>query len=92
VSPWPGAAMFEFRLRILDVREKETDPFSYLGIVEGFPDVLVHDASIERTERDLVNALGDHLNRLQDRETTRIDWDDFPTVRLIRLHLNSYTR
>jgi hypothetical protein len=30
--------VFDFRLRILDVRERDTDPFSYLGIVEGFPD------------------------------------------------------
>jgi hypothetical protein len=77
--------MFEFRLRILDVREKVTDPFSYLGIVEGFPDVLVHNTSIARTELDLVNALGEHLKRLQDRATTRIDWDDFPTVWEARL-------
>ena len=29
--------MFEFRLRILDVWEREMDPPSFLGIVEGFP-------------------------------------------------------
>ena len=79
--------MFEFRLRILDVRERETDPFSYLGIVDGFPDVLVHNTSVARTELDLVNALGEHLKRLQDRETTRIDWDDFPTARSVSLYV-----
>jgi predicted RNase H-like HicB family nuclease len=79
--------MFEFRLRILDVRERDTDPPSFLGIVEGFPEVLVHGTSVEQAERDLVNALGEHLSQTQDRDATRIDWDDFPTVRLSRLHL-----
>jgi hypothetical protein len=79
--------MSEFRLRILDVRERETDPPSFLGIVEGFPEVLVHATSPEQAEKDLANALGDHLRRLQDLEATRIDWDDLPTVRLTRLHL-----
>jgi predicted RNase H-like HicB family nuclease len=79
--------VFEFRLRILDVRERDTDPFSYLGIVEGFPEILVHATTIEQAERDLVNALEEHLKRIHDRETTRIDWDDFPTVRAVRLHV-----
>jgi hypothetical protein len=83
--------VFEFRLRILDVRERETDPFSYLGIVEGFPEILVHAPSIGQAERDLVNDLEEHLRRLQDRETTRIDWDDFPTVRRVRLCLSRIT-
>jgi len=77
--------MFEFRLRILDVRERDTDPPSFLGIVEGFPEILSHSNSPEQAERDLVNALAEHLKRLQDHEATRIDWDDFPTVRLVRL-------
>jgi len=77
--------MFEFRLRILDVGEgKEA---SFLGIVEGFPQILAHATSVEQAERDLVNALSEHLTRLQDREATRIDWDDFPTVRVLRLYL-----
>jgi predicted RNase H-like HicB family nuclease len=79
--------MFEFRLRILDVREWEMDPPSFLGIVEGFPEILVHATSPEQAETDLTRALADHLERLQDRETTRIDWDDFPTVRVVRLTL-----
>ncbi len=86
-----GGRMFEFRLRILDVRERETDPPSFLGIVEGFSEVLVHATSAEQAETDLVNVLADHLKRLQDRESTRIDWDDFPTVRAIRLHLGPPT-
>ena len=79
--------MFEFRLRILDVRQRDTDPPSFLGIVEGFPEVMAHATSEEQAEKDLLNALAEHLKRLQDRETTRIDWDDFPTVREVRLYL-----
>ena len=80
--------MLEVRLRILDVREKEADPPSFLGIAEGFPDVLVHATAIEDAERDLVNALEDHLSRLMDYEGTRIQSDDFPTVRVVRLRLS----
>ncbi|MGA7476755.1 MAG: hypothetical protein WBW47_05990 [Thermoplasmata archaeon] len=79
--------MFEFRLRILDVRERDTDPPSFLGIVEGFPEVLAYAASPAQAERELVSALGEHLKRWQDREATRIDWDDFPTVRVVRCFL-----
>ncbi len=80
--------MFEFRMRILDVRERDADPPSFLGIVEGFPEVLAHATSPGQAERDLMNALVDHLKRLQDREATRIDWDDFPAVRMVRLYLS----
>ena len=79
--------MLELRLRILDVRERETDPFSYLGIVEGFPEVLVHATSVEQAEKDLANALEEHLTRLMDHEATRLELDDFPTVRVARLSL-----
>jgi hypothetical protein len=79
--------MLEIRLRILDVRERETDPFSYLGIAEGFPDVLVHATSVEQAERDLVNAVEEHLRRLMDHEATRLQLDDFPTVRVVHLFL-----
>lgn len=72
--------MFEFRLRILDVRESEVDPPSFLGIVEGFPQVMAHSASVAEVERELLGSLCDYLTRIQDREATRIDWDDFPTV------------
>jgi hypothetical protein len=74
--------MFEFRLRILDVGEG-----SFLGIVEGFPEILVHATSPAQAEADLTCALVDQLQRLQDREATRIGWDDFPTVRVTRLLL-----
>ncbi len=84
--------MFEFRLRILDARERDTDPFSFLGIVEGFPEILVHARTMEQAERDLVNAFEEHLKRLMDREATRIQLDDFPTVRVSRLVLASATR
>jgi hypothetical protein len=79
--------MFEFCLRILDVRERDTDPPSFLGITEGFPEVLAHATSPGQAEADLTRALVDHLNQLQDRESTRIDWDDFPTVREAKLYL-----
>ncbi len=79
--------MFEFRLRILDVRERDTDPPSFLGIVEGFPEVLVHATSPAQAESDLVRALADHLTRLQDPEATRLDLEDFPTVRVARLYV-----
>ncbi len=80
--------MFEFRLRVLDVRESEADLQSFLGVVEGFPDVVVYATTLEEVERDLTNALGDHLRRLQDHDATRLELDDFPTVRLTRCFLS----
>ena len=80
--------MFEFRLRILDARERDTDPFSFLGIVEGFPEILVHARTVEQAERDLVNALEGHLRGLMDQEATRLQVDDYPTVRIVRLRLD----
>ena len=79
--------MFEFRLRILDVRERDTDPPSFLGIVEGFPEVLVHATTAAQAEADLGRALVDHLERLQNSEATRIDWEDFPTAHVARLYV-----
>jgi|HubBroStandDraft_1064217.scaffolds.fasta_scaffold23456_3 hypothetical protein len=79
--------MFEFRLRVLDVRERESDPPSFLGIVEGFPQVMAHAASAAEVERDLAASLCDYLTRIQDREATRIDWDEFPTIKLVRAYL-----
>ena len=81
--------MLEFRLRVLDVREHDTDPPSFLGIAEGFPGILVHATTVERAERDLVNALEEHLRRLMDQEATRLQLDDFPTVRVIRMQLRA---
>lgn len=79
--------MFEFRLRILDVGEG-----SFLGIVEGFPDVMAHATSASQAEADLVRALDVYLEELQDREATRLELDDFPTVRVIRLLLGVSAR
>ena len=73
------------------MRERDTDPPFFLGIVEGFPDVLAHATSVEHAERDLVNALSEHLRRLQDQEATRLDLDDFPTVRSVQLCLAPQT-
>jgi hypothetical protein len=81
--------VFEFRLRILDVRERDTDPSSFLGIVEGFPQVMAHAASATHAERDLMASLADYLTRIQDREATRLELDDFPTIRVVRLCLGS---
>ena len=79
--------MFEFRLRILDARESDAGPNSFLGIVEGFPEILVHARTVEQAERDLVNALEGHLRGLMDQDATRLEQDEFPTVRTARLRL-----
>ena len=70
---WEGSVL-EIRLRILDVRERETEPPSFLGIVEGFPEILVHATTVGQAERDLVNALERHFRRLMDQEATRCSW------------------
>lgn len=80
--------MFEVRPPILDVREQDSDPFSSLGIVEGFPQILVHATTVEQVERDLENTLEEHLRGLMDNEATRLQLDDFPTVRVARLCLS----
>jgi len=82
--------MFEFRLRILDVRERDTDSASFLGIVEGFPQVLVYAASPRQAEADLMCALSRHLEKLQDLEATRLQLEDFPAVRTLRLYLGPH--
>jgi predicted RNase H-like HicB family nuclease len=79
--------MFAFRLRILDVREHEGDSPSFLGIVDGFPEVMAHAISPERVEAELASALAEHLRRLQNRESTGIEWDDFPTIRVSRIRV-----
>jgi len=79
--------MFEFRLRILDARESDTGPNSFLGVVEGFPEILVHATSVEQAERDLVNALTELLRRIQDCEATRLELDEYPTIRRPKLYL-----
>jgi hypothetical protein len=77
--------VFEFRLRVLDAGEG-----SFLGIVEGFPELLVHAASAGDAEADLVRALVTHLDRLQNREATWPHLDDFPTVRVSSLYLGPH--
>ena len=79
--------MFEIRLRVLDAREREGDAPSFLGIAEGFPQVLVHATSAAQAEADLVRAVIAHLECLKDPEATWIQADEFPTVRLTRLLL-----
>jgi hypothetical protein len=76
--------VFEIRLRILDVGEGY-----FLGIAEGFPEVLVYGQSMRETEADLTRALIAHLEKLKDHEATRLELDDFPTVRVARLYLRS---
>lgn len=79
--------MFEFRLRIL-----EAGPDSFLGIVGGFPAILVHAGSASEAEADLIRALVDYLERLQEPDVTRLELDEFPTVRVVRLRLSSTPR
>jgi hypothetical protein len=76
--------VFEFRLRALDAGGG-----SYLGIVEGFPELLVHATCAGNAEADLVRALVAHLERLQNREATWPQLDHFPTVRRARILLMS---
>ncbi len=76
--------MFELRLRSL-----EAGPSSYLGVVEGIPDILVHPATPGEAEGDLVRALIDHLERGMDDGSTRLQLEDRPTVRTIHLRLGS---
>ena len=75
--------MFEIRLRILAY-----GPHQFLGIAEGFPEILTFSSTAERAEIDLTNAVEDHLRRSMNLEGTRLDWDDYPTVRLARLRLS----
>jgi len=74
--------VFAFRLRILDVGRG-----SYLGIVEGFPQILAHAESAGECEAQVTQILVAYLEGLKDEEATRIQLDDFPTVRTGRLHL-----
>ena len=74
--------MFEFRLRVLDAGGG-----SFLGIVEGFPELLVHATCAADAEADLIRGLISRLEGLQDLEGTRLQLDDFPTIRVIRLFL-----
>jgi len=77
--------VLEVRLRVFDVGEHVTDPPSLLGIIEGFPGILVQATTVEQTERYLVNAFEEHLQRRMDHEATRLPLDDFPTVSALRL-------
>jgi hypothetical protein len=75
--------VFEIRLRVLDLGGG-----SFLGITGGFPQVLEHWSSPGEVEADLLRALIDHLQRIQDLAASRLQWDDFPTVRTVRLRLS----
>jgi predicted RNase H-like HicB family nuclease len=75
--------VFEIRLRVL-----KAGPGSYLGIVEGFPDILVHATTAAEAEADATRALADHLERSMDREATRMQYDDFPPVSIAGLSLS----
>jgi hypothetical protein len=74
--------VFEIRLRILAY-----GPNQFLGIAEGFPDVLTFSSTAEQAEIDLTNAVIQYLRRMMDLEATRCDWDDYPTVRVTCLRL-----
>jgi predicted RNase H-like HicB family nuclease len=72
--------VFAFKLRILDV-----GPNSYLGIVEGFPQILAHAESTAECEAQLTRLLTAYLEGLRDEDATQLQLDDFPTVRVSRL-------
>jgi hypothetical protein len=74
--------VLEIRLRVLAY-----GPHRFLGIAEGFPEVLVFSKSPEAVEIDLTNAVEDRIRCRMNFEVTSIDWDDFPTVRSVRLYL-----
>jgi hypothetical protein len=75
--------MFEFRLRILEVGPRE-----YAGVIDGFPDFLVTRPSIPQTERDLVAVLFGQLRGLLHYDRHHYWLDEFPAVRVARLHLS----
>jgi hypothetical protein len=74
--------MFGFHLHVV-----EAGPDPFLGIVEGFPQILVRAASPGLADADLVRALTDQLERAMDTEATKLELDDFPTVRTARLYV-----
>ena len=76
--------MLEIRLRILAY-----GPQKFLGIAEGFPEVLTFSKSPEAAEVDLTNAVENRLRSLMQPESSSIDWDDAPTVREVRLYLGT---
>ena len=76
--------MLEIRPRVLDVRERDTEPPSCFGIVEGVSEILVHARTLGQAERDLENPFEEYLRRLTDYSAMRIPLDDFPTVRVIK--------
>jgi hypothetical protein len=76
--------MFEFRLRVL-----EAGPNSYLGIVEGLPEILVHNVTAGDTEADLVRALDDWMEGRMRRGETLLQLDDLPTIRTSVLVLST---
>ena len=76
--------MLEIRLRVLAY-----GPRQFLGIAEGYPDILTFSSTAEQAEIDLTNAVEEHLRRSMNLEGTRLDWDDYPTVRVRRLLLSS---
>jgi hypothetical protein len=76
--------VFAFRLRVLDVGGG-----SYLGIVEGFPMIMAQSESAGGCEAELTRLLVAYLDGLRDEDATRIQLDDFPTVRMATLYLAS---
>ena len=76
----------EIRLRILHVRERDTDRPSFRGIVEGFPGIFVHASTVGRWKGPRERAK-ERLSRLMDHGATRMQLDDLPTVRKSRLVL-----
>ena len=75
--------MFEFRARVL-----QAGPSSFLGLVDGFPQIFTESESLAEAERDVLNALGDYLRSLEQPYAARIEQDDIPRVAVRRLYLS----
>jgi hypothetical protein len=76
--------MFEFRARIL-----QAGPNSFLGLVDGFPQILTESSTVGGAEIDIVNALGDYLESLAEPPDARVEHDDMPEIRRLTILLST---
>jgi hypothetical protein len=76
--------MFEFRARIL-----QAGPNSFLGLIDGFPQILTESPTVVVAQIDVLNALGECLASMAESPAVRVEHDDYPTVRILRLGITS---
>jgi hypothetical protein len=74
--------MFEFRARIL-----QAGPNSFLGVIDGFPQILTESPTVGGAEIDVLNSLGDYIASLAEPPQAETEHDDFPTIAILRLRL-----